>query len=193
MLSIPAWWCTSGLCPLVHTLSLWIQGYPTYYVGFAALWVPKYFLRFFVRFACTFKIIFPYFLLLNFYLRSSQRANRVYRCRNYSGIGTKLETHKCPHYFSKPESDYIFLCTSPSTYCARMTLIVTLPKSPDRNNKFYYFSCLWGVHCVLYLCLFIYVCRALEREVFHITLVKLSFIAKGRQNECKVMQHHTTV
>lgn len=46
---------------------------------------------------------------------------------------------------------------------------------------------------MLYLSSFIYVCKALELEVFHITLVKLSFIAKGRQNDSKVMQHHTTV
>lgn len=46
---------------------------------------------------------------------------------------------------------------------------------------------------MLYLSLFIYVYRALELEVFTITLVKLSFIAKGRQNDSKVMQHHTTV
>lgn len=57
------------------------------------------------------------------------------RCRNYSGTVLKLETHKSQHYFSKPESDHIFLCTSPSTYCAKMTLIVTLPKSPDQEKQ----------------------------------------------------------
>lgn len=44
---------------------------------FCSIMGAKIFLGFFVRSACTFKIIFPYFLLLNFCLRSSQRVNRV--------------------------------------------------------------------------------------------------------------------
>lgn len=47
--------------------------------------------------------------------------------------------------------------------------------------------------CELYLSLLTYVCRALEFEVIHIILLILSFIATERQNDRKVVRHHTTV
>lgn len=136
------------------TPSLWIQGYPNQHLGFAALWMPKIIFSFFlVKVACTFKNVFQYFLLLNFCLRSSQRSNRgswiiveiiqeLVQNLKHTNVSTIFQNQKMVQNFSKPGSDHTFLCTPPSTYCARMTLIVTLPKSPDRNYKFYHFSCL---------------------------------------------------
>lgn len=98
------------------------------------MYAKNIFLGFLVKVACSFKNIFQYLLLLNFCLRSSQRTNREswIIVEIIQELAQNLK-HTCQHYFSKPESDHTFLCTPPSTYFARMTLIVTLPKSPDQE------------------------------------------------------------